>query len=367
MTAVQQHHSTDAPTDAPSGEEVEAFLGRILGDLAGTMTTVLCALGDKVGLLGTLGSSGPATAPELAQRTGLDERYVHEWLRGLHASGYLDHDRASDRFTLPPAHASVLAHEGGPAFLGGVYQELIGMLPMLERIASAFRHGGGVSQAAYPEDAYDGIARFTRGWFDHRLLGEWLPALPDLEARLRQGARWADVGCGSGLAVIRLAQAFPASTFVGYDVFPAQVERARRAAEEAGVGGRVSFEVIDGAAGLPAPYDVISTFDVVHDAQDPAGLVAGIRRSLVDDGTYLWLEMNCADDPAENAGPIATVMYGFSILYCMTTSLAQGGAGLGTCGCPPGIVDRLGRDAGFQVVRELAIGDPFNRLYELRP
>ena len=127
-----------------------------------------------------------------------------------------------------------------------------------------------------------------------------------------------------------------------------------------------AFEVADAAEGLPKKFDVISTFDVVHDAADPAGLVAGIRRSLADDGTYVMLEINCSDDPADNTGPVASVMYGFSVLYCMTTSLAQGGEGLGTCGCPPAVVESLGHAAGFGSVRELDIGDPFNRLYELR-
>jgi SAM-dependent methyltransferase len=350
-----------------SPDQVEAFAGRVIGDIAATMSTVFCALGDKLGLFDALASAGPATAAELAARSGTEERYVQEWLRGLTAAGYVEHDRHSGRFTLPAAHAAVLADENGLWFLAGGYQELAGMLPALERLEGAFRQGGGVPQAAYPDDAYDGMARFTRSWFDHRLLRDWLPMLPELEQRLRTGVRWADVGCGAGRAVIRLAQAFPASTFVGYDAFPAQVDRARKAAVEADVSDRVRFEVADGGDGLPERYDVISTFDVVHDAKDPAGLVAGIRRSLADDGTYLWLEINCADDPADNTGPIATVLYGFSVLYCMTTSLAQGGAGLGTCGCPPSVVEELGQSVGFRSVRELDIGDPFNRFYVLRP
>jgi SAM-dependent methyltransferase len=241
------------------------------------------------------------------------------------------------------------------------------MLHTLDPLADAFRNGGGVPQTAFPDRAYEGMTRFTRAWFDHHLVADWLPLLPELHARLETGVRWADVGCGGGGAVIRLAEGFPASSFVGYDAFPDQVRRARHAAEEAGVADRVRFEVADGAAGLPERYDVISTFDVVHDAVDPAGLVRGIRRSLEHDGTYVMLEMNCADDPADNAGPIATVLYGFSVLYCMTTSLAHGGAGLGTCGCPPSVVEQLGRNAGFGSVRELELGDPFNRLYELRP
>jgi cyclopropane fatty-acyl-phospholipid synthase-like methyltransferase len=167
--------------------------------------------------------------------------------------------------------------------------------------------------------------------------------------------------------VIRLAQEFPASTFVGFDAFPAQIERARAAAAQAGVADRVTFEVADAAQGLPGSYDVISTFDVVHDATDPTALVTGIRRALADDGSYLMLEINCADEHTDNTGPIATVLYGFSILYCMTTSLAHGGAGLGTCGCPPSVVEKLGRQAGFATVHEVPIENPLNRLYELRP
>jgi SAM-dependent methyltransferase len=348
----------------PDAAAVEQFIGRGIGDLAGAMTTIFCIVGDRLGLFRAL-DEGPASAADLAARAGIDERYALEWLRGLASAGYLE--ESDGRYALPPAHAVVLAREGNPMFVGGAFQELGGMLPALERIIEAFRAGGGVPQAAYPDDAYAGMARFTAAWFDHQLLGAWLPLLPEVRERLEEGARWADVGCGAGRSVIRLAQEFPHSTFAGFDVFPAQVERARAAAVEAGVADRVAFEVADAVQGVPGSWDVISTFDVVHDAVDPGALVAGIRRSLADDGTYLMLEINCADEHADNRGPLATVLYGFSVMYCMTTSLAHGGAGLGTCGCPPAVVDRIGHDAGFTVVREVPIGDAFNRLYELRP
>jgi SAM-dependent methyltransferase len=360
VTTAQQAPAPPGPAD------VEAFAGQALGDLAGAMATVLCAIGDEVGLFSHLATS-PATAAELAGRAGADERYVLEWARGLAAAGYLELERETGRFSLPPAHAAVLAEEGGPFFLGGGYEELAGMLQVLARVAEAVRVGGGVSQAAYPAGAYDGMARFTRPWFDHRLLGEWLPLLPRLQERLRSGLRWADVGCGAGRAVIRLAEAFPRSEFVGFDAFPAQVERARQAAHAAGVDDRVRFEVADAATGLPGTFEVISTFDVIHDAVDPPALLRAIRSALSRDGSYLMLEVNCSDDPADNRGALATVLYGFSVLYCMTTSLAHGGAGLGTCGCPPAVVERLARDAGFGSVRDLDIDDPFSRVYELRP
>jgi SAM-dependent methyltransferase len=355
MATVVQHE--------PDTADVEQFLGRAIGDMAGAMTTLFCIVGDRLGLFRAL-DEGAATAAELTQRAAIDERYALEWLRGLASAGYIE--EADGRFVLPAAHAVALAREGNPLFIGGAFAELGGMLPTLERIIEAFRAGGGVPQAAYPDDAYAGMARFTSAWFDHHLLGAWLPLLPELRAQLETGARWADVGCGAGRAVIRLAQAFPQSTFAGFDVFPAQVERARAAAVEAGVADRVSFEVADAAKGLPGSWDVISTFDVVHDAVDPDALVAGIRRSLAEEGRYLMLEVNCADEHADNRGPLATVLYGFSVLYCMTTSLAHGGAGLGTCGCPPAVVERIGRGAGFDRVSEVPIGDAFNRLYELR-
>jgi SAM-dependent methyltransferase len=348
----------------PDPQAVEAFAGRALTDVAGTMATLFCIAGDRLGLFVAL-DEGPATAAELADRAGVDERYALEWLRGLTAAGYLEHE--NDRWALPAAHAAVLAREGGVAFLGGGYHELGGMLPALERVIESFRNGGGVPQAAYTDDAYVGMARFSSCWIDHGLLESWLPMLPDMRSRLETGIRWADVGCGAGHAVIRLAQEFPQSSFVGFDIFPGQVERARAAAEAAGLSDRVSFEVADASQGLPGRWDVISTLDVVHDAVDPTALLAGIRRSLADDGTYLWLEINCADDHADNAGPLATVLYGFSFLYCMTTSLAHGGAGLGTCGCPPAVVEKLGHAAGFGSVDEVPIENPINRLYALRP
>jgi ubiquinone/menaquinone biosynthesis C-methylase UbiE len=175
------------------------------------------------------------------------------------------------------------------------------------------------------------------------------------------------VGCGAGLAVIRLAEAFPASRFVGYDNFEGQLELARRAADDAGVSDRVRFELHDAAMGLPETFDVISTFDVVHDATDPTALVAAIRRALDRNGTYVMLEMNSADDPDENIGPLATLLYGVSVLYCMTTSLAHGGEGLGTCGLPEGRVRDLCRRAGFGSVERLDLQDPLNALYVVEP
>jgi SAM-dependent methyltransferase len=344
----------------------EEFAGRALMDLAGTMATLMCVAGDRLGLFAHL-AGAPATSAELAERAGVDERYAREWLRGMTAAGYLTYDRDDDRHALPAAHLPVLAEEGGPHFMGGIYQETAGALSALPGVIRAFREGGGVGQADYGPDFWEGLERFTGAWFDHLLVPEWMEAMPEVRDRLRDGASVADVGCGAGRALIRLAEAFSASRFVGFDLFPAQIERARANARAAGVEDRVLFQTADAAAGLPGRFDVVTTFDVVHDAAEPARLVRAIREALEPDGAYVLLEINSADDPADNVGPLATAFYGVSLLYCMTTSLAQGGAGLGTCGLPEAGVRELLTSAGFRTVTRAPIDNPFNVLYVGRP
>jgi len=342
------------------------FMDHVLGDTAGLMSTTLATLGDRLGLFRTL-AQGPATSGELAAAAEINERYAREWLRGMHAGGYLELERDSGRYILPPEHAQVLANEGGPAFLGGAFQLTFGYLRTIERLTEAFRSGGGVPQSAYPSETWEGMGRFSHSYYDNLLVQQWLPMVDGLAPRLERGVCWADIGCGSGRALIRLAEAFPASTFVGYDNFEGQLALARGAAAEAGVSDRVRFELHDAADGLRERFDVISTFDVVHDTADPPALLAAIRSALRLDGTYLMLEMNSADDPDDNVGPLATLLYGVSVLYCMTTSLAHGGAGLGTCGLPAARIRELCGQAGFASVEPLDLQDPFNALYVVRP
>jgi len=348
-------------------ERVQGFAGKVLGDLAGTMATVLAILGDRLGLFDALAEAGPATSAELAERAGVSERYAREWLHGMHAAGYLEHDREHTSFSLPVDHAEVLAVEGGPFSVAGGYQALSGELRVLDRLSEAFRSGGGVPQAAYPGDTFEGMRRFSLPWYEHQLVQEWIPAVDGAHEKLEAGMRYADIGCGAGHALIKLAQTYPRSSFVGYDSFQGAIEQAQRAAEHAKLSDRVHFELLDAADGLPEQYDLISAFDVLHDATDPAGLLRAIRRALAPGGTYLMLEMRCADDPSENVGPFGTLLYGISVLYCMTTSLAHGGAGLGTCGCPPAKVRELCTAAGFSRVRQLAVENPFNIVYEITP
>jgi 2-polyprenyl-3-methyl-5-hydroxy-6-metoxy-1,4-benzoquinol methylase len=280
-------------------------------------------------------------------------------------AGYVEYDPLSRRFTLPPEHIPALAQERGPVFFGGVQQQILGMIKPLDQIINAFRHGGGVPQSAYDEDMWEGLERFSAGWFDNYLIQSWIPAMPEVQAKLQEGVLVADVGCGRGRALIKLAEAFPRSRFVGYDAFAPTIARAAENAAAAGVSDRVRFQHLDVSTGLPEQYDIITTFDVVHDAINPRGLVRSIREGLKPGGRYVCLDINCSDKLEDNAGPMGAMFHSVSILYCMTTSLAHEGEGLGTVGLPESKLRELCDEAGFGDVRRVPLEDPFNNLYEV--
>ncbi|NUP54090.1 MAG: methyltransferase domain-containing protein [Catenulispora sp.] len=346
-------------------QAVGEFTGRVLGDTAAAATVLMAALGDRLGLFKHLAVDGPADSAQLAARAECDERYTREWLRGMTAAGYLTRE-ADGRFALPAAHVPVLAVEPGPVFFGGVHQELLGALQGYHELVDVFRRGGGIAPDRLDEDVWIGTSRFTAQWHQNMLVQQWLPLLPEVLPKLEAGARVADVGTGAGHALRTLATRFPQGTYVGYDENAAVLDRARRQADAAGLAGRIRFEICDAAAGLPEKFAVITTFDVLHDAVDPLALLRSIRAALEPGGVYVCLDINCADDPDQNAGPIATLMYGFSLLYCMTTSLARGGAGLGTLGLPEAKLRELAAEAGFREVRRVEMENPFNNLYALR-
>ena len=227
------------------------FTQKAVDDMGGLMTTLMCVLGDRLGLFKDLAASGPADGRELAQRVGVDQRYAEEWLNGMFCAGYLEHDAKSGRFTLPPEHAPVLAQEGSRVFLGGAYQSFPALFSALNRLTEAFKSGGGVPLEAYGTDWWEGQERFGAIRFDNLLVQRWIPGMPEVKEKLESGALVADVGCGAGGALINLAQAFPKSQYFGFDIFAPNVERATLHAQQAGVSDRVKFEQRDVAEGLP--------------------------------------------------------------------------------------------------------------------
>ncbi len=353
--------------------KVDAFVGKVLADTSGTAVTLMAYLGDRLGLFKELAANGPATSTQLAERAQINERYAREWLSAMACAGYLEYDPTSSRFTLPPEHAPALAQEYGPLFFGGTQEMLVGTLGVLDKVEHAFRDGAGVPQSAYHDHFWCGLERFTGSWFENLLVDAWIPAVPDVQAKLQNGAKMAnvcavaDVGCGWGRALIKLAKTYPNSHYVGYDLFEPTIVKATANSEKAGVSERVSFKQLDVVEGLPEQYDVITTFDVIHDMVNPRGALKAIRRALKPDGTYLLLEVNCSDKLEENFGPIGALCFSVSVLYCMSTSLAQKGEGLGTCGVPPAKVQELCSEAGFSSVRQLPLENPFNILYEIKP
>ena len=347
---------------------VEAFAERVLGDYAGANAFFMAGIGDRLGLFKELAANGAATSDELATRTRLQERYLREWLGGMAAAGYLDYDPGTGRYALPADHVPVLAEEAGPFFFGSAFFDFsTNFGETYRRLVDAFRDGGGVPQSEYGAEVAESIERFTAPWFEHMLVQQWLPLMPDTLAKLEEGAMVCDVGCGRGRALSKLATAFPRSRFVGYDVYEPAIHAARARMRDAGVADRVRLEVRDAAQGLGERFDVVTTFDVLHDSVDPRGILSAIRSALSSDGRHICLEINCADRPQENLGPLGTVLHGLSLAYCLPVSLAEGGAGLGTLGLPESRLGELATEAGFSKVRRVPIDDPFNSVYELTP
>ncbi len=356
--------ATQAPLDKA---KAKAFLARFQQDLASAMSTRMCAIGDRLGLFKALAEHGPATSAQLADRAGINERYAREWLQGLTAAGYLEVDGASKSYTLPPEHTKPLADEDSPLFQGGILELLAHAQTPFEQLVDAFKNGGGVAQAHFHPNLYHGMSRSSGVRYKNLLLQQWLPSMPGVMAMLERGVNVVDIGCGRGAALMRMAEAFPNSTFAGIDAFAPQVEGANARAEEAGLSSRLTFSVGDGAEKLLAKYDIIFTFDVIHDSPRPREAMRNIRAHLNPGGVYVLQEITSEDELHDNVGPMAAMKYGMSLHYCMTTSLAQGGEGLGTCGMPEKMVRQLSQEAGFsRVVKSPACND-FISLYEIWP
>ena len=345
--------------------KLEAFVERIVLDVGTAMRGGLMYIGDRLGIFASLAQSGPVTPEELAQRTGLDERYLREWLGAMATAEYVEHDVTGDKYLLPPEHALALADEEFPFFTGGLLQMIVPTVTVAPQMAEAFKSGGGVTQDQYLPDMYEAIERLTAPWYKHSLVQTWMPAMPDVQEKLEAGGSACDVGCGSGRAPITIAKAFPQAEVHGYDVHAGSIGRARVNAEAEGVAEQVTLTVGDGAELPEGRFDLISTFDVVHDSVDPIGLMSSIRQALREDGTYLMLEMNASGEVEENRNPLGKLLYNVSSLYCMTTSLAHGGAGIGAC-MGEEKARELAYAAGFTHFRKLPIEEPFSVLYELK-
>jgi ubiquinone/menaquinone biosynthesis C-methylase UbiE len=342
------------------------FLHRFVGDLGATVAAASVVIGDELGLYRGL-LQGPATGAQLAARTDTDPRYVTEWARNQAAGGYLTYDAATDEYSLTDEQAFALTDPTGPVFLPGAFQLALGAIAAREQIAQRFRTGAGFGWHEQNEDVFDGCERFFRPGYLANLVPSWIPALEDVEDKLRAGGRVADIGAGHGASTILLAQAYPAATLVGSDYHQGSIESARKRAAEAGVADRVSFEVASAQTFGGTGYDLVTSFDCLHDMGDPVAAARHVRESLAPDGTWLIVEPYANDEVADNLNPIGRVYYAFSTLLCVPSAKSQGADGL-ALGAQAGeaAIRKVVSEAGFTRFRRAA-ETPFNLVYEARP
>ena len=347
---------------------LEAFMGQAVVDLGAAFSAPLVRIGARLGLYRALAEGGPATPEELAERTGTEPRMVREWLGNQAAGGYVTYDAASARYTLPPEQAVALADDQSPFYLLGAYEILASLFADEEALAEAFRSGAGLHWNDHDHRLFTGTEVFFRAGYRQHLVGEWLPALDGVVERLKTGARVADVGCGHGASTIIMAEAFPASTFAGFDTHADGIERARDAAAEAGVADRVRFEVAGADAFPGGGYDLACVFDTFHDLGDPAAAARHIREALASDGSLMLVEPQAGDGTEDNLNPVGRLFYAGSALICVPHAIADGGPETPALGnqAAEATLRGLLENAGFSSVRRAA-ETPFNRVLEARP
>ncbi|MDA9981553.1 class I SAM-dependent methyltransferase [Gammaproteobacteria bacterium] len=343
--------------------KVKSFVEQVFGDMAGAMTAGLGYVGVQTGLFRAMQGRGLMSINQVVEASGLQSRYVEEWLKGMVCAGYLDYDPDQETFALPDEHAYLLASDGSDHFAGAMFSMAPVLLGVAPQVADAFRHGGGVSFDHYGDEGIDALDQLNRGNYEHKFVSYWLPTMPNVVASLESGARVLDIGCGTGRASIVLSTSFPNSRFTGIDLNQESINRANQSASQKGVADRVLFETLsiqdmDSATG----FDLIMACDCVHDFSDPVNTLVEIRNRLNSGGTFFVIEPRAEDRLEDNKHSVGTMFYGYSVFHCMTQSLAGGGPGLGTC-MGPARTEALMREAGFTEFKQLDIKSQVNLFY----
>ena len=345
-------------------DKLTEFIGRITADMGATGSAGLAVIGNRLGLYRAL-AEGPATPERLAERTACHPRYLTEWLRNQAAGSYVSYQPTTGEFFMTEEQAFCLADPNGPNF-SAVFLVGLGYLRAEPRITEAFRTGEGVGWHEHDDDVFVGCDAFYRPGYVTELVPNWIPALEGVVEKLTAGARVADVGCGLGSSSVLLGQAYPRSTVVGRDYHAQSIELARKKAAEAGVADRVTFEVGTAQTLAGTGYDLVTTFDCLHDMGDPLGAARRIREALAPDGTWLVVEPNAADTVEGTLNPVGRLYYNGSLFLCLPNALSQpGGYALGAQAGESAIRD-LANEAGFTRFRRAA-QTAFNLVYEIRP
>jgi Methyltransferase domain len=368
---------TSAPvagSPAPDPTDVGLFAFSVANQMAGAVTSAMIHLGDRLGLFRALADAGePVTSAGLAERTGLAERWVREWAYNQAAAGMIvaDTTGATETFSIAPQAVPVLVDETHEMNLLGMFHQLPQSMELLaEALPASFRTGIGHDYDTLGPEGAQGVERGFEPWMRNHLVDDLLPRLDGVVDRLTGGIAAADVGCGSGAGVLRMARAFPASRFTGYDISRYALDRA---GEQLAASGLTNAEFHD-PRDEPLPDDgsltFVTTFDCLHDMTDPDGIARRIRAALGDDGTWLVADIKAYDTFAENVerNPMAALMYGTSVLSCMSSALSEPeGAGLGTLGMSENRARQMATSAGFSRFRTIDLDSPVNAFYEIRP
>ncbi|MFW6094273.1 MAG: methyltransferase domain-containing protein [Pseudomonadota bacterium] len=348
-------------------DKLHEFVQQVFTDVAAAAGGAMVSLGHKLGLYQALADEGGGTSEAIARRAGCAERYVREWLNSQVAAGYVSFDPETARYSLSPEQAMVLANPESPVFLPMAFEVPATLWLDEDKAIDAFRSGRGVPWGEHHERLFCGTASFFRNGYQANLVSEWLPALDGMVERLERGARVADVGCGFGYSTTLMAQAFPNSTFHGFDNHAPSIEAARDLARREGLEDRVTFTEAT-AKSIPQeqPFDLVCFFDCLHDMGDPLGAARHARESLAPDGRVMLVEPRAGDQLEENVGPVGRMYYSASTVLCCAHSLSEE---VGTAlGAQAGEA-RLGevfREAGFSDFRR-ATETPFNLILEARP
>jgi 2-polyprenyl-3-methyl-5-hydroxy-6-metoxy-1,4-benzoquinol methylase len=351
---------------AIDGDKLMALMGKLVGDLGAMASIGPMMVGEKLGLYKALSSGTPMNAEDLANATNTHARYVQEWLCAQAASGFVEYDPAADRFHMTEEQAVALGIEGSPFYFLGAVEMTVAMMRAEPQMIEAFKTGKGVGWHEHDECLFRSVERFFRPGYMRHLVGEWIPAMEGVKAKLEAGASVADVGCGHGASTILMAQAFPKSTFHGFDYHGPSIDSARKAAAAAGVSDRVKFEVASAKDYPGKNYALVAFFDCLHDMGDPAGAAKHVHSTLASDGAWMVVEPAAGDRITDNLHPIGRVYYSASTFICTPASRAQEvGLGLGAQ-AGEARLKKVIQEGGFRTVRRAA-ETPFNMVLEARP
>ncbi len=344
------------------------------GYASGALIGAMMAVGLRLGLYQAMRDEAPTTSRALAERTGLHERWIREWLYAQAAAKVLDY-AGDGRFSLPPESAAILADPESLRSMEALIDSLPDRLALVPRVEEAFRTGLGFSVDDRGESAARGIEGLLANWHRQVLVSTALPALPEALARLQAGGIGADVGCGSGVAVLELAKGFPDSTFHGYDISQLSLAAAARNQAESGLTNAEFHDVASDPLPDDGRFDFVMTFDCLHDMAHPDQTAAAIRAAIKPDGVWFISDIDAGASFEENLRdkPGAATMYSISILACMASSMSEPGAkGYGTLGLPQSELRAMVEAAGFTRFRRLDASAPefaagSNAFYEVRP